>query len=122
MLKINIKKDYVPIPFVDDDGKEIMELRFYKTDDNVQRILNYAQELEESRKEDKSDEPNLVHEKERTRKAIDATLGDGSFEKMYAISESLILVNDYYAEIAIGLLDELGLGEAKESLDKYRRG
>lgn len=122
MLKINIKQDYIPIPFLDEGGNEILELRFYKTDENVQRILDYAKELEEERKEEQDAEPNLEREKERAKKAIDATLGEGAFDKMYEISNSLILVNDYYAEITIGLMEELGLGKAAESLDKYRSG
>lgn len=122
MLKINIKKDYIPIPFVDEGGKEKFELRFYKTDENIQRILDYNNELEETTKEDENAEPTLEEQKARDKKIIDATLGEGSFDKMYDLSDSLMNVRDYYVEICIGLLKELGHEQTSKALEKYRRG
>lgn len=124
MLKINIKKDYIPIPFINEKGEEEFELRFYKTDENIQRLMDYNDELDEIKKEENGEEEasSLAEQKERDQKTIDATLGEGSFEKMYGLSESLMNVRAYYMEICIGLLNELGYEEAGKTLEKYRRG
>lgn len=123
MLKINIKKDYIPIPFINDNGEEEFELRFYKTDENIQRIMDYNDELEERKKEeDEDEEPSLEEQKARDKKTIDATLGEGSFDKMYSLSDSLMNVREYYVEICIGLLKELGHEQTGKALEKYRRG
>ena len=125
MLKINIKKDYIPIPFINEKGEEEFELRFYKTDENIQRLMDYNDELDEIKKAEDGEEEeatSLAEQKERDQKTIDATLGEGSFEKMYSLSESLMNVRAYYMEICIGLLNELGYEEAGKTLEKYRRG
>lgn len=125
MLKINIKKDYIPIPFINEKGEEEFELRFYKTDENIQRLMDYNDEVDEIKQAEDGEEeemPSLADQKERDQRTIDATLGEGSFEKMYGLSESLMNVRAYYMEICIGLLNELGYQEASKSLEKYRRG
>lgn len=119
MIKININKAYIPIPFVNDENETVFELRFYKTDENLQRLLNYNDEMKEI---DKSDEGNLEIQRKQIQEIVDATLGEGSFDKIYALDKSVLNVANYYTQIVAGILTEMGYGEVAQTLDTYRGG
>lgn len=117
MIKININKAYIPIPFVDENGEQVFELKFYKTDENIEKIMEFDSEVLEQ------DEKNLTSMEDQRafiEDIVDATLGEGSFKKMYELDGSLYNVVSYFEAIIDGIVKELGYGDVENTLEKYK--
>lgn len=124
MAVIRIKKNYIPIPFVDEvvneegelEEKIKFELRFSMTDESIERLYKQAEEIDELVQEvdEVSGQDNKDGAEKVVRKAIDAILGKGSYEKLYEESQSLVITVEYYAEIIYLLIDELKKSKMKD--------
>lgn len=116
MAVIRIKKNYIPIPFENEDGEIEFELRFSMTDESIERLYSQAEEIDKlvNEVEEASEQDNKDSAKEVLQKAIDAILGEGSYEKLYGHSQSLIITVEYYAEIIYLLVDELKKSKMKD--------
>lgn len=119
MIKININKSYIPIPFINDEGEEEFQLKFYKTDENLQNIMDFSQKIAEADKEEKS---NMAEQKEYVKEMVDAMLEEGAFEQMYELDGSILNVMDYLVQIASAVFEEIAEDNSEETLNKYRKG
>lgn len=117
MIKININKAYIPIPFMDDNGETVFELRFYKTDENIEKIMNFDTDL---LADDEKKLENMEDQREFIKDIVDTTLGEGAFDKMYDLDGSLYNVVGYFEAIVEGIVKELGYGDVEEALEKYK--
>lgn len=116
MAVIRIKKNYIPIPFVDENDEVEFELKFSMTDESIDNLYKQAEEIEKliNDVETAADKDDKGQAKEVLRKAINALLGEGSFDLLYNHSESLIITLEYFAEIIYLLVDELKKTKMKE--------
>ncbi|MGF3141255.1 hypothetical protein ACQV2S_01140 [Facklamia sp. P13064] len=101
MKVIKITRDVIDIPFVDADGKELLKLEFEVNDENLTRIINFKENM------GKEEVSTLEDMKATIKKYVDITLGDGSFEKIYAINPNIIAITIYFKAIAEGILSEI---------------
>lgn len=116
MAVIRIKKNFIPIPFENENGEIEFELKFSMTDESIERLYSQAEEIDElvNKIEDASEQDDKESAKEVLQKAIDAILGNGSYDKLYSHSQSLIITVEYYAEIIYLLVDELKKSKMKD--------
>ncbi|HFI0694764.1 TPA: hypothetical protein ACGO4F_000829 [Streptococcus suis] len=116
MVVIQIKNKVIPIDFGE------FQLEFSKSDTNLRRLQEFGKELEEKGKiiaqNQSSDEIEQV--KKLLQVAFDGAFGDGSFEKVYAISgDSTINTLNYFFEVMAGIEEEHVTEKEKELLEKY---
>lgn len=116
MAVIRIKKNYIPIPFENEDGEIEFELRFSMTDESIERLYSQAEEIDKlvDDVEAASEEDDKESAKEVLKKSVDAILGEGSYKTLYEHSQSLIITVEYYAEIIYLLVDQLKKSKMKE--------
>lgn len=117
MVVINIKKQVIPIDFGE------FQLEFSKSDANLKKLTDFGKELEEKGKvivENADDNDVIDKAKEILELAYDGVFGQGSFDKVYALSgESTIDVLNYFFEAMDGIVEEYSAQKDKELLKKY---
>lgn len=113
-IKIQTKVPHIPIEIGD------LTLKFDVTDENIDKLFNGYDEMLENFKDIEVD--NIEKGRKILKGAIDYILGDGSFEKIYGLSESILITRQYFEEIVDGLSKELTerYGDKnREKIEKY---
>lgn len=114
-IRIEEQKPEIPV--------EIGELKFtFKVTDEA--VLNFRKESlrlkEELEKiqEAEEDEMNVEKVRELLRQGFDAFLGEGAFEKIYEMSPSVMIVSRYFAQLVLGISEEIERMGADKALEK----
>lgn len=113
-IKIQTKVPHIPIEIGD------LTLKFDVTDENIDKLFNGYDEMLKNFKYIEVD--NIEKGRKILKGAIDYILGDGSFEKIYGLSESILITRQYFEEIVDGLSKELTerYGDKnREKIEKY---
>src|SRR5690625_4176134 len=113
-IKIQTKKAHIPIEIGD------LTLKFDMSDENIERLYNTHEEM--AKKFDKVDSNSPEKAREILKEAFDYILGDGAFEKVYALSGSIITTTEYFEAITNAIRDEVQkrTGQtSKKKLEKY---
>lgn len=121
MINITSKKNFIPIPFIDEDGKEKFVLKFSMTDKSIDTLYKQADEVDELTKdvEDSAKENSREHTAFVLKKAMDAIFGKGAYNKVYAESGSVIITFEYYTELIYLLVDYLKKTKVKDLETEY---
>ena len=120
-IRITTKKSYIPIPFEDEDGNELFELRFDMTDENISKIKKLYDDLE--KRGELPEDSTLEQQQDVSRESIDTLLGDGAYDKIYEVSnKSLLLTNNYFMQISAGIMREIGASDTAAVLERYANG
>ncbi|HJF87146.1 MAG TPA: hypothetical protein K8V88_06885 [Companilactobacillus farciminis] len=123
MNVIKLRKNVIEIPFQDENGKEILKLQFDKSDEHVNQFQKDFNSFTkrfgglENTTVDEDMEPEEV--KEIVKEFTDSMLGEGSFDAMYKLNPSTMIVTQYVYQIAIGIKEELEEEDLKAVEDKY---
>lgn len=119
MKTILIQTNKIEIPFNDKDGKTVLTLYFDKSDKNIQRFYDQYEEIQKLSAE--MTENNVDEAKDYLKQVFDAILGEGSFDKVYDINPSIIVVAAYLLQIVEGIYQELQStsGAGQDVLKKY---
>lgn len=114
-IRIEEQKPEIPV--------EIGELKFtFKVTDEA--VLNFRKESlrlkEELEKiqEAEEDETNVEKVRELLRQGFDTFLGEGAFEKIYEMSPSVVVVSRYFAQLVLGISEEIERMGADKALEK----
>lgn len=103
-IKIQTQLTYIPVYLGD------LELRFDVSDDSVinfrQEALNIKKEMDEIEVSSNQDEA-LEQAKNALKRGFDTFFGEGTFEKVYDISPSVVIVMDYFSQITQALEAEI---------------
>lgn len=120
--KIRIQKNFIPIEFENEKGEVLLELRFDKSDEAIDRLYKQDEVIKEL--VDKVDETN--NEMEETKKFVsqcfDSVLGDGAFEKVYAINPSCLIILQYFIQSVVMIREELDDFEGAAAIEQYLQG
>lgn len=113
---IRLKKNYIAIPFVDENDETKFELRFSMTDESIDNLYAQYDKLDTLIKEVEATagENDYKAAKKVLKHAIDGTIGEGSFDKIYNDCQSVIITTEYYAEVILIIRDELQKSKARE--------
>lgn len=121
-IKIEEQKPEIPI----DIGP--LEFKFVITDEAVMEFRKKAPQIQEELEGitvDPEDEDALKVMKDVMRRGYDFILGQGAFEKIYALTPSIFTLAKYYQQMTVGLQKELeSIGKfdiQKEKAQKYIR-
>ena len=120
MNAIKIRPTVMDIPFIDDEGKEVLRLHFDRSDENVNRFYGIIPEMESKIKEIEAEPEKEFDEKAFLREIADSFLGDGAFDKIYEINRSTFITAKYIYQIALGLKKEMEDEDIRAVFDKYK--
>lgn len=120
-IKIQTEKPVIPIELGD------LTFEFNVSDESVKKFREDAakvqKELLNIKADDDDDEKALETTKDVLRRGYDLILGEGSFEKVYDMSPSVVMTIKYLEQIVQGLAEELkAMGfnpSAQEKAKKY---
>lgn len=105
-MSINIKKQDTFIPVVVGD----VELKFHFEDDSMTKVRNTLlrtqKEIGRIEGDDWTDK-EVEKAKAILTKAMDSMFEEGAFEKLYAMTPSVIIVLDYFRLMVDGVTEEL---------------
>lgn len=114
-IRIEEQKPEIPV--------EIGKLKFtFKVTDEA--VLNFRKESLQLKEElekiqaAEEDEANIEKVRELLRQRFDAFLGEGAFEKIYEMSPSVMVVSRYFAQLVLGINDEIERMGADKALEK----
>lgn len=114
-IKIQTQKPEIPIEIGD------LKFAFDISDESVENFHKNAQEVIGELSKLKDDDVKAA--REVIRKGYDFILGEGSFEKVYEISPSVVICMQYLFQIAEGIEQELKqrgfLPEQEQLAQKY---
>lgn len=121
MKPIQLQKTTIDIPFVDADGKTQLIIEFDRSDDNIKRLYDSFDELEKAKNDLAVTENEDIFEDTRAyvKKTMDPIFGEGTFDKVYALSPSVLIVVVYFYQMAMALKEELEMDDFKNFEDKY---
>jgi len=112
-IKIQTKKAHIPIEIGD------LTLYFDMTDENINRLYNTHEEM--AKKFDKVDTNSPEKAREILKEAFDYILGDGAFEKVYALSGSIITTTEYFEAITLAIRDKVQERTGQTSQQKLQK-
>jgi hypothetical protein len=119
MKAIQLKRNIIDIPFQDDEGKTVLTLQFDRSDEHVKEFHELFSDLE-GRVSKLEKNGNDWDESEKVIKEIaDAMLGEGSYEKMYKLNPSVVIITQYLYMIALAIKEELESEDLKAVESKY---
>lgn len=114
-IRIEEQKPEIPV--------EIGELKFtFKVTDEA--VLNFRKESLRLKEElekiqaAEEDETNVEKVRELLRQGFDAFLGEGAFEKIYEMSPSVMVISRYFAQLVLGISEEIERMGADKALEK----
>lgn len=121
MKPIQLQKTTIDIPFVDTKGKEQLVIQFDRSDDNIKRLYASFDELEKAKNELSVTENEDIFEDTRDfiKNMMDPIFGSGTFDKIYALSPSSLIVVVYFYKMAMALKEELEMDDFKNFEEKY---
>lgn len=116
-IRIQTEELYIPVEF----GS--ITLKFPIDDDSLVKLEESWKEVTENIK-DKSDTVDIEEQKALIRQAYDFLFEEGTFDKVYELVPSTMMLLDYFVEISVGIRDELEERNAKrtskhEEISKY---
>ncbi|MGC4019211.1 MAG: hypothetical protein QM793_08330 [Muricomes sp.] len=120
MKPIKVRPTVINIPFEDYDGNELFTLHFDRSDDNVQNFKRLIPKLEEKIKEIEETPDIDIDEKSFLSELADSFLGEGAFEKIYSINNSVFTSAKYVFQIAVGIKEEFEEEDKRAIFDKYK--
>lgn len=104
-IKIQVKEDYIPIQLGDE------EIRFHVSDEAILRIKKGAADVQEeleSIEESEDEETQLEQMKEILRRGFDFLFEEGTFEKVYSVTPSVVVCLEYFQQMTEAVVIELG--------------
>ncbi|GEN30232.1 hypothetical protein HNQ35_000065 [Cerasibacillus quisquiliarum] len=112
-IKIQTQTHVIPIEIGD------VKLEFDMSDENIKRLFDSENEI--MKKISEVDSNDFDAQKKAIKEIIDATLGDGSFDKLYNLSPSVFIVVEYFMQIAQGLKEEINKRLGNDNLSKAQK-
>lgn len=120
-IKIKTKQTFIPIEIGDE-----LTLKFDLSDEamlNLKKKVTDVQKSFAEVDENDSDEEAIEKVKNIIRAAFDEIFGEGTFDKVYAISPSTLIVAEYFMQIAQGLQEEMRdrgfITSPQDKVEKY---
>src|SRR5690625_3449275 len=113
-IKIQTKTTQIPIEFGDE-----LTLYFDMSDENIQKLFKAQETFEQEISEIDNDDIDEL--KGMLRKAYTLMLGDDAFDKLYELSPSVVILTNYFWEIAKGLVDEIEKRAGQTQMQKVEK-
>lgn len=114
---IQLKKNYISIPIVDESGDVKHELKFYTTDENMKKIVEKRKEIESLHETVSEDDDDAA--KKVLKGAIDEVFGEGNFDAIYELNPSTLIVLEYFIQSVIIISEEMDASLNTQALEKY---
>lgn len=105
MKPIQLRKNQIHVPFIDEDNNVVAEFWVDKTDKGLQKLDEALAEV--NKLANQTNEENLEEMKVFMTKCVDAILGDGAFDKLYEFNPSIEIVALYFVQVALGVQEEM---------------
>src|SRR5690625_795051 len=103
-IRINTEKPHIPVEFGD------LTFKFDISDDSIKKYrensLKIQKELE-NMKIDENDDKAIDEIRKVLKKGYDLMLGEGTFDKVYKVVPSVVMLMGYFEQIATGIGEEL---------------
>jgi len=120
--KIRIQKNYIPIEFEDDKGEVVLELRFDKSDEAIDRLYKQDEIIKELMETVDESNNEMEETKNFVRQCFDGVLGEGSFNKVYEINPSCLIILQYFIQSIVMIREELDDFEGAAAIEQYLKG
>lgn len=120
MAVIKLQSNFIEFPFENEKGEVVLTLKFDKSDENFKQLEKTYDELNKKMgKINEQEESEVEQGKEILKEAVDQIFGEGSFDKMYQLSPSILLVFKYLVQMVEGIYQEINIDKDTELLKKY---
>ena len=113
-IKIQTKTTQIPIEFGDE-----LTLYFDMSDENIQKLFKAQETFEQEISEIDNDDIDGL--KGMLRKAYTLMLGDDAFDRLYELSPSVVILTNYFWDIARGLVDEIEKRAGQTQMQKVEK-
>lgn len=114
--KIQLVSNEISFPFVDENDKTIYTVTFDKRDENIKRVLNLQEELNQLEKIEDIDEAKVLLEE-----CVDSMFGEGTFTTMYKHNPSVQAVSTYVLALGKAIQEEYFKDTERSLLNKHTK-
>ncbi|MFW7409165.1 hypothetical protein ACODG4_04300 [Vagococcus fluvialis] len=120
MKPIQLKRTVIDVPFVDNDGNQLLLLHFNQEQENMENLEKVLSDLGTQVEKMKDQEETSMSEYGQVIKsAFDSILGDGAYDQVYEISPNISFIANYLYQLAIGIKEEIEQEEVDIVKKKY---
>ncbi len=120
MKPIQLKRTVIEVPFVDNDGNQILLLHFNQEQKNMENLEKVLGELGENVEKMKNQEGISMSEYGYViKKAFDSILGEGAYDKVYDISPNISFIANYLYQLCVGIKEEVEREEVEMVKKNY---
>lgn len=126
MVKIPVKTTQLPIEigehtFFIDTSEKGQDAFLKLVSDHAKRTAKISEKLRNGLIKQDTADKNCNKELEKT---LDRLLGDGAYDKLYALSPYNYFIAEYYTEICIAVSEEIGSRDTRifEKINRYIEG
>lgn len=116
-----MKKDYITIPFQDENGQVVLELKFYITDENIHSLdAKYHSALETYAKERaKGEEATWQELRQQIKDTFMIFVSEEEYMQLESFTDSSLILMHYLTRIVDGIFKELAEIQDTSILNKY---
>lgn len=127
MKSIQIKKNYIDIPFEDENGNLVLKTQFNLDDDSIKGLYKKHEELQANKEEIEEnieDEEAIQYLKEAFDSILTVTGEEdkSAFEELYKLNPSSFVMMIYLVEVYNILFEEINKTIGDEKINKYVYG
>lgn len=120
MAVIKLQSNFIEFPFENNEGKTVLILKFDKSDDNIKKLEKSIDQFEKEEKKLMAKQNATFEDGKKVfKKSIDSVFGEGSFDAMFDLSPSTLIIKEYFAQMVEGIFDEINNDKTQKKLDKY---
>lgn len=120
MTVIKLQSNFIEFPFEDAEGNIVLTLKFDKSDENIKKLEQSIEQFEKEKTKLKNKKDATFEDGKKVfKRSIDSVFGEGSFDDMYQLSPSTIIIGEYFIQMAEGIFSELNNENTQKKLDKY---
>lgn len=100
-IKIQTQQTFIPIELGE------LEFKFDLTDESISNFRKEAVKVQKELEKLSDDEDAHEQAKNILNRGFDLMLGEGSFEQIYNLTPSVLVLIDYFAAVITGISDEI---------------
>lgn len=118
MAQIKLKKNYINLDLVDENNNVVEVIKFNKTDENIDKFWNKYKDVSPI-EADEIEKQGLEGAKNYLKEIMDDLFEEGTFDRLYKINPSILILSAYFVEFTIAIRNELEEESRADITAKY---
>lgn len=121
MAVIKLKSNLMKFDFENENGEVVETITFDKSDSNIKHFWEKYKEIQKMQFVEEDEEANFETVTREVKGYMDDLFGEGSFDKLYALNPSILIVSTYFLQMATQIREEIDRDQQDEIIKQYAK-